>query len=159
MLFRSELLSREVILEVASKASRLLRNSWIGVLSVMLTSNSAFGQSDPVAEDTTVYLVAETMPEYPGGNNKFFELINKNLNLSCIPDSMKIISSKIWCDFIVDKNGFSTDIDAHYNKLYNECLTKEFERIFALGGKWKPGEMKGKMVNVRMKVPVIIHFR
>lgn len=124
-------------------------------------TNSICAQKDSIPHDTAVFTFTEKMPEYPGGQEKLIKLLSKNFKTDCITaDTLNNLScSKIWCDFIVDTTGNIQVLDAYMCRSRNECLKSEFERIFKLGKQWEPGKMNGKLVAVRMKIPVNIHLK
>lgn len=132
---------------------------WIIVITVFLAgiTGEAAAQTDSLAEDTIVYDVVEKMPA-PADETLFYKNLQSKFTYNCFQHA-DAISTKLWIFFIVDKSGELKEIRVEYNKEYNECLTKEISAVLAETAPWIPGEQKGKKVNVRMRMPVIIERR
>ena len=140
--------------------NKLLSYLVIGLLSMIITGNSVSAQTDSLEEDTTVYVVVEKMPYYEAGQTAFYKIISDSITYDCFRfNKEESISSKVYIEFILTKNGDIKDIKAVHNKSVNECFTKEMETILNKCGPWIPGEQNGKKVNVLMMIPVIIEFR
>ena len=95
---------------------------------------------------------AEVMPEFPGGMKEMVNFLNKNL---IYPQEMleNGIEGKIYVQFTVTKTGEIKDavVVRGVNGLNVEAL-----RLVKQMPNWKPGSNDGKLVDVKMIIP--IHF-
>ena len=95
---------------------------------------------------------AEVMPEFPGGMKEMVNFLNKNL---IYPQEMleNGIEGKIYVQFTVTKTGEIKDavVVRGINGLNVEAL-----RLVKQMPNWKPGSNDGKLVDVKMIIP--IHF-
>lgn len=112
-------------------------------------------------------IIVEKRPEYPGGNEKFYKYINKNLKY---PKTAKRngVSGKTFVEFAVNTNG--TIDDESVRILTADELTKlgwsqdgtlmnkecEFEamRLLKECPDWKPAMQKGQPVKVIVIIPI-----
>ena len=92
------------------------------------------------------------MPEFPGGMKEMVNFLNKNL---IYPQEMleNGIEGKIYVQFTVTKTGEIKDavVVRGVNGLNVEAL-----RLVKQMPNWKPGSNDGKLVDVKMIIP--IHF-
>ena len=95
---------------------------------------------------------SEVMPEFPGGMKEMVNFLNKNL---IYPQEMleNGIEGKIYVQFTVTKTGEIKDavVVRGINGLNVEAL-----RLVKQMPNWKPGSNDGKLVDVKMIIP--IHF-
>lgn len=109
-------------------------------------------ESIRISEDQEVFLMVETMPEFPGGMDALTTFILKNLKY---PGSLSEnpIYGNVFVRFSVDVDGSVIEIEII--KGLHPDLDKEAERVIKLTSKmWKPGKQKGKPVKVLMIIPV-----
>ncbi len=119
--------------------------------------NMATAQETPT--DTTVYIVVDKMPEYPGGVDKILKDIRTctaNYWKKKYPNGRPIVHgdgiSKVIVSLVINENGQVTD-PVIVRSLDKE-LDKEAIRIIKSMPHWIPGEHKGKKVKVRFTLPV-----
>lgn len=111
-----------------------------------------FEESVGISEAPEVFLMVETMPEFPGGMDALTAFIQKNLKY---PGSLSEnpIYGNVFVRFSVNVDGSVIEIEII--KGLHHDLDKEAERIIKLTSKmWKPGKQKGKPVKVLMIIPV-----
>ena len=98
-----------------------------------------------------VFMVVETMPEFPGGMAALMKFIAINLKY---PEELQesAIQGRVLVSFVVDKDGSITDIEIVRG--VDALLDAEAIRIVKLMPKWKPGIQQGKAVRVKYTVPV-----
>ncbi len=109
-------------------------------------------EPDVIMEAEKVFLVAETMPAYPGGMQEFNDYIAKNL---VIPADLKASNQKVLVEFIVDLDGSIKEIRVLTN--VDEKIRNEIIRVLKACKRWTPGMQQGKAVKVKMIVPVVLH--
>jgi protein TonB len=99
-----------------------------------------------------VYTTAEMMPQYPGGYTELNRYLFANLRYPPSAYTQRI-QGRIWCSFIVNKDGSVSDIQverAGYFAFNDEAL-----RILKLMPSWIPGTIRGKAVRVKIYLPVV----
>ncbi len=99
-----------------------------------------------------VQVVAEVMPEYPGGLNALRKEVGKKFN---VPKSMTE-SGKVTCRFIIEKDGRVGTVEILRNTA-NEEAAIEAERVLkSLDHKFTPAEEGGKKVRTWFILPIDI---
>lgn len=103
-------------------------------------------------KNNIVYMVVQTMPEFPGGRQALFDFIKENL---VYPESAKVngIQGKAICQFIVEKNGELSNFEV-VRSSGDASLDQEALRVLQLMPNWKPGKQRGEPVRVKYTVPV-----
>ena len=98
-----------------------------------------------------VFIPAEKQPEFPGGIEKFYEIVKSHIKY---PEQMREskIEGKSFVEFVVEKDGsvgnFKTIRDPGYGS------EEEALRVIALLPKWNPGYQNGRPVSVRYQMPI-----
>ncbi len=103
-------------------------------------------------EEETVFMVVETMPEFPGGQKALFEFLSKNVKYPVIAQENGI-QGRVICQFVVNKDGSIVDVEV-VRSGGDASLDKEAVRVIKSMPKWKPGKQRGKAVRVKYTVPV-----
>lgn len=100
---------------------------------------------------TPVGRIMETMPEFPGGPEAYFEYLNNELHYpeNCIRDS---ISGVVIIEFVVEENGKVTN--AKVIKSVNPDLDNEALRVVKNFPNWIPGSFYGKKKSVTYTIPI-----
>jgi len=98
-----------------------------------------------------VFFVVEDVPHFPGGNQALYEYISLNTHYPKKAIKMNI-SGKVIVRFLVDKQGNIKDVAIE--KGVDSLLDQEAMRVVSNMPKWKPGEQRGKPVEVTLSVPV-----
>lgn len=110
-------------------------------------------QSDvKFTEPEKVYLYAEQMPEFEGGQQGFIKFLAENVKY---PEAEKKAGTEglAAISFIVEKDGSLSNIEI--KKSAGTALDLEAIRIVELtSGKWKAGKQNGKPVKVKVTTPV-----
>lgn len=106
----------------------------------------------PEAENDTIYLSSEQLPEFPGGQKAMFQYIAHNV---VYPESARIngIQGRTICQFVVNKSGSLSDIKILKSSGNNE-LDEEAVNVIASMPKWIPGRSAGEIVRVKYTIPV-----
>lgn len=106
--------------------------------------------TDSVAKDE-VFMVAEQMPEFPGGMKELLKFLQDNLKY---PESAmkKNVQGRVIVQFVVEKDGTPTEFNVV--RAVNPDLDAEALRVLKTMPKWKPGMQKGEAVRVKYTVPV-----
>ena len=106
--------------------------------------------TDSVAKDE-VFMVAEQMPEFPGGMKELLKFLQDNLKY---PESaMKNnVQGRVIVQFVVEKDGTPTEFKVA--RSVDPDLDAEALRVMKTMSKWKPGMQRGEVVRVKYTVPV-----
>ena len=103
-------------------------------------------------EDEVVFMVVETMPEFPGGQQAMFKFLSENIKY---PEDAKKdgAEGRVICQFTVNKDGSISDVEV-VRSSGNESLDQEARRVVQSMPKWKPGLQRSKPVRVRYTIPI-----
>jgi TonB family protein len=96
-------------------------------------------------------IIVNPMPEFPGGQRKMMEFLNRNLRY---PEtaSKDNIKGKVVLRFSVSAQGEIGNIEVV--KSVREDVDNEAIRVIKKMPKWKPGEQHGKPVRVWYTLPI-----
>lgn len=110
-------------------------------------------KSEVVPEDGSdeLFTYVEDMPVPPGGFESFYTYIARTLNYPKQARQMGI-EGKVFVQFIVNKDGTITDVQAI--KGIGAGCDLEATGVVANSPKWQPGKQNGRPVNVRMILPI-----
>ena len=124
--------------------------------------------------DTAVFMVVETMPEFPGGMEALMGFMRDNLQYPPLAEEMGV-QGRVMVQFVIDKTGKvsqarcirgvpapsakanATEAEkARIEKMGDAALqiNREALRVVEAMPDWKPGKQKGQNVNVRYTIPV-----
>ncbi len=103
-------------------------------------------------EEETIFMVVETMPEFPGGPQELFKFLSQNVKYPVIAQENGI-QGRVICQFVVNKDGSIVDVEV-VRSGGDASLDKEAVRVIKSMPKWKPGKQRGKAVRVKYTVPV-----
>ncbi len=103
-------------------------------------------------EEETIFMVVETMPEFPGGQKSLFEFLSKNVKYPVIAQENGI-QGRVICQFVVNRDGSIVDVQV-VRSGGDASLDKEAVRVIKSMPNWKPGKQRGKPVRVKYTVPV-----
>ena len=103
--------------------------------------------------EDVIFVVVETMPEFPGGQQALFKYLNDNLKYPVIAQENGI-QGTVTCQFTVNKDGSIVDVVAVRNSSGDPSLEKEAIRVVKSMPKWNPGKQRGQAVRVKYTLPV-----
>jgi len=109
------------------------------------------GPKEVIAEDNTIYNSAgiEVKPEFPGGINNFYKMIQNNFRT---PDDA--VSGRMIVSFVVEKDGTLTDIKVLRDS--GPGTKEEAIRVLKRSPRWAPAEQNGKKVRCSYQLPIVI---
>ena len=97
------------------------------------------------------YILVELMPEFPGGPEKLQEYVTTNIHYPS--DAVeKGVEGKVFVGFVVEEDGSIGDVELLRGIGYG--CDEEAMRVVRSFPKWNPGEKDGKVVRVRLQMPV-----
>ena len=103
-------------------------------------------------EEEVIFMVVETMPEFPGGQQALFKYLSENVKYPVIAQENGI-QGRVICQFVVNKDGAIVDVEV-VRSGGGPSLDKEAVRVIKSMPKWNPGKQRGKAVRVKYTVPV-----
>ena len=103
-------------------------------------------------EEEVVFVVVESMPEFPGGQQALFKYLSENVKYPVIAQENGI-QGRVICQFVVNKDGSIVEVEV-VRSGGDPSLDKEAVRVIKTMPKWKPGKQRGKPVRVKYTVPV-----
>ncbi|MFZ1693179.1 MAG: hypothetical protein WAT74_08295, partial [Flavobacteriales bacterium] len=107
---------------------------------------------DPYCSDTArVFTIAERMPEFPGGAMELHRYLAKAVS------APQHVIGRTNIAFTVQRDGSICDIVINPSDDTN-WVTRTKTLMVSLP-KWRPGYQRGKPVNVRFHIPLIICLR
>lgn len=104
-------------------------------------------------KDTTVYAIADTMPEFVGGISSLNTYFKQKIKYP-EKEMQAGITGKVYLQFVVRSDGTVTDVVELKGIKNGMGLTKEAIRVVKKMPKWNPGKRNGLAVNVKMTLPV-----
>ncbi|MEY4603003.1 MAG: hypothetical protein RIT43_295 [Bacteroidota bacterium] len=106
-------------------------------------------------EDTLVYEIPSSEPEFPGGFDSLLIWIQQDLlfNEETYAEMGSLCFTHVFLDFVVEKDGSLSNIKAH-----NKCSTDltYYIELLQRSPKWTPGQYDGKTVRCRYRLPITI---
>jgi TonB family protein len=90
-------------------------------------------------------------PTYPGGAEKFYEFLAKNIKYPTAAVDNEI-QGNVHVSFTVEKDGSLTDLKVERKLGFG--IDEEAIRVIKLAKKWNPGMQNGKAVRVKYNIPV-----
>ena len=103
-------------------------------------------------EEEVIFVVVESMPEFPGGQQAMMKYVAENIKYPVIAQENGI-QGRVICQFVVEKDGKVSDIQV-VRSSGEASLDKEAVRVINSMPKWKPGKQRGKPVRVKYTLPV-----
>ena len=106
-------------------------------------------QNDNISDDAV--MVAEDMPEFPGGNEACLDFLRSNIRYPVIAQENNI-QGRVIVSFVVEVDGSISG--AEIVRSVNPSLDREALRVISIMPNWKAGIQRGKPVRVKYTVPV-----
>lgn len=107
-------------------------------------------------DEGKVFTVVEEMPSFPGGDEKLFEYIQKNVKYPAIARENGI-SGRVYITFVVDKDGKIKE--AKVLRGVGGGCDEEALRVVRSMPQWKAGRQNGRAVQVQYNLPVNFTLR
>jgi protein TonB len=106
-------------------------------------------EADP--NEPEIFLVAEQMPEFPGGETALRKYLGDNIRYPEIAKETGI-GGVVYIYFVIEPDGSISNIRA-LREVAGGC-TGEAIRVVSEMPRWSPGRQRGKAVRVSMNLPV-----
>ena len=106
--------------------------------------------------ETEVFTIVEEMPAYPGGDDKLYEYLGKNIKYPQIARESGI-QGRVFVNFVVEPDGSVSNVKV-MRGIGGGC-DEEAVRVIKTMPKWKPGKQRGKAVRVTYTIPVVFKLQ
>lgn len=103
-----------------------------------------------------IFTIVEQMPEFPGGEEKLMEYLQKNVKYPAMARESHITGT-VFVTFVVQGNGDITDV-RKLKGIGGGC-DEEALRVIKNMPSWKPGKQNGKSVPVQYNLPIKFTLR
>lgn len=123
----------------------------VATFALALFFSLSFALSLSAQENETIYSLADEQPVYPGGMSAFFKYIQSNMQYPAEAKSAGI-EGRVFVEYVVEKDGSVSG--AKILKSLNGDCDKEALRLITSCEKWTPGKIDGKLVRVKMALPL-----
>jgi len=107
-----------------------------------------------VLDKDTVFMMADSVPQFPGGNDSLFYFIQKYVKITNIKESLQKGNGHATAliGFYVAKDGSLIDIQVE--KGFSPDVDKEALHVVSIMPKWKPAIIYGRKVCMQMVFPI-----
>jgi periplasmic protein TonB len=103
------------------------------------------------AEEVQIFMVVESMPEFPGGESALYGYLAENIKYPQMAKESGI-QGRVFVTFVVERDGRVTDVRV-LRGIGGGC-DEEAIRVVQNMPKWTPGKQRGKSVRVQYNLPV-----
>ena len=125
----------------------------LGIVNGSISFASSNQQKDGKEK---ILITCDQMPTFPGSDNALFTFIGKHI---VYPENAKKsgVQGKVYVEFVVDKGGSVKEIKI--SKGIGAGCDEEAVSVIKLMPKWNPGKDKGKVVNVKIVLPIMFALK
>jgi protein TonB len=103
------------------------------------------------AEEMQIFMVVESMPEFPGGDANLYKFLAENIKYPQMAKESGI-QGRVFVTFVVERDGKVSDVRV-LRGIGGGC-DEEAVRVVKAMPKWTPGKQRGKSVRVQYNLPV-----
>ncbi|WP_029905388.1 energy transducer TonB [Prevotella sp. 10(H)] len=126
----------------------------IFVLLFLLVSIVSYSQ-DKDRVDSDIFIDFDTIPQFPGGEEKMYEFIKKNLIYPISALDAKV-EGRVTTRFVVRATGDITDVQV-LRGIHPDCDSLAVEIIRSMP-KWIPGKKSGFSIDTKFTLPIIFRL-
>lgn len=135
---------------------------YVLALPVMMVAFFTVGNPNAIAQETPliqqnepekIYDLVDQMPEFKGGTEKLFDFVLQNLKYPKEASS----GGKVFVSFVINTTGKVEQVKLE--KGADPLLDQEALRVIKSMPDWVPGKHEGKVVNVKMVLPIAFEPR
>lgn len=111
---------------------------------------------DEVEDASTVFVIVEDMPKFPGGEAELLRFVNKSIKYPVIAQENGI-QGRVTCSFVINRDG--SVVDAEVLRGVDPSLDKEALRVINTMPPWEAGKQRGKPVRVKYTIPITFRLQ
>lgn len=130
----------------------VVEQPYVFTLTLVTDSSQISAQDSDSEDDGVVFVIAQEMPEFIGGQKGLYEYLSENIHYPA-DAKRNHLQGRVFCQFVVDKNGSISDVEV-VRSSGHPALDQEAIRLVESMPSWKPGRHKGKPVRVRFTLPI-----
>ena len=137
-------------LEVADPGQKNLKgdkNADVTIDEPVGTSDAKVTEEDP----NKIFTSVEQVPEFPGGIEKFYAYLSKNIRYPAVARENGT-QGRVIVSFVCEKDGSLTDVKVARG--IGDGCDEEAVRVLKASPKWTPGVQNGRKVRVAYSVPI-----
>jgi TonB family protein len=108
---------------------------------------------EPISEDVKTQKSDEHLPEFPGGNTALAKFLQNNITYPQ-EEQKEGIQGTIYVSFVVEKNGFLSEIKCTKSVKGGKNLEREAIRVVKMMPVWSPGSLNNEPVRVQYSLPI-----
>jgi protein TonB len=108
-------------------------------------------EEEESAEEMQIFMVVESMPEFPGGDADLYKYLAENIKYPQMAKESGI-QGRVFVTFVVERDGSVTDVKV-LRGIGGGC-DEEAIRVVKNMPRWTPGKQRGKAVRVQYNLPV-----
>jgi periplasmic protein TonB len=137
--------------ELAEEPVVVVNDEVIVDADIISESKMALGNEAEMADSTSIFMVVEQMPEFPGGEDSLYSFIARHIRY---PQAAKEsgIQGRVFVTFVVEKDGSVSD--ARILRGIGGGCDEEALRMVQAMPKWLPGKQRGKPIRVQYNMPI-----
>jgi TonB family protein len=147
---KSEVLTYDNQEQLKSRIVYYLDGKTIGINETFVKGKLITGSYFDLEGKPTKKFQMEEPPTYPGGIEKFYEFIDRNLNYP--NDALSPGVHTVYLSFTITETGELEDVKI--GKGISFIIDREVLRVVKLAKKWIPANQMGKAVKVKYNVPI-----
>lgn len=141
-----------VILKGADATARYGERGRYGVVLISTSTRAKREAAKASEPEETPFLVAETMPQFEGGNLMNFRAWAQAQIQYPAVALKNNISGRVVVEFVIEKDGSICNIKIVQSP--DRSLSDETRRILTSSPKWTPARQQGKIVRVKFLLPI-----
>ncbi len=107
--------------------------------------------SGKVLRTDSIFFVAETMPQFPGGEAALYQYLKKNVVYPALARQQKV-QGRVYVEFIVERDGSISHVKV--TRGIGGGCNEEAARVVKQMPKWASGKMNDNPVRVHYNLPV-----
>jgi len=135
-----------------SEPEKIINQNSASTQNQNLTTDQANPNNYQDPQDSLIFMVVESMPEYPGGEAALYRFLKENIQY---PEAArkKRIQGRVFVTFVIEQDGSVTNVEL-LKGIGGGC-DEETIRVVKAMPKWIPGKQRGKYVRVQYNLPVM----
>ncbi len=110
-------------------------------------------------DTTKIYVAAEIMPSFPGGEAELMKFVMTNIRVPSVPEDKILENTSTAVRFVVTRTGTIRDIEPIREEYKGTILTDSLTSVIKRMPRWIPGKEKGVPVDVYFTMPLHVNLK